>query len=120
MPLNTQILRDGENYKPEGGWQQFHACAMLVAVMFETEYQDMKPNENVNYPDEAQFISPRNIFEFMNYPTISDAVPGGKYVVTKPHKFAGLNMSEGERIDSMLQIEFQPGDELIFWRSHKD
>jgi hypothetical protein len=120
MPLNTQIVRDEKNYKPEGGWQPFHACAMLVAVMFETEYQGMAPNEDVNYPDEPQFISPRNIFEFMNYPVIAEAVPGGEYVVTQRHQFVGLNMGEGEHIDGQIKIEFKPGDKLIFFRSHRD
>jgi hypothetical protein len=75
MPLNTQIMRDGEAVKLS--WCDFHVAAMLYAIAFERRLDGTGPNANLDYPTEPQGLSPRNIFDVTNYPTIGYVCPQG-------------------------------------------
>jgi hypothetical protein len=107
MPLNTHIEREGETLKLR--WGGFHVAAMLYAIAFERELTS--PNDDVDYPTQAQAISPANIFDVTNYPTISEVCPGGEYTLTRQHHF--WDPMDGE------YFKLEPGDKLSFWRDHK-
>lgn len=110
MPLNTQILRDGEAVKLS--WCDFHIAAMLYAIAFERKLEGTKPNANIDYPTEPQGLSPRNVFDVTNYPTIGMVCPNGRYTLTQEHRFQDI-------IDGEV-LYLKPGDELTFFRVHKD
>jgi hypothetical protein len=109
MPLNTQIMRDGEAVKLS--WCDFHVAAMLYAIAFERKLDGTGPNANLDYPTEPQGLSPRNIFDVTNYPTIGYVCPQGRYVLENEHRFQ--DVVDGEVLHLM------PGDELTFYRSQK-
>jgi len=109
MPLNTQIVRDGENLKMPGGWKGFHITAMLYAIAFERDLA--KPNDDIEYPLQPQGISPRNVMEATDYTIIAHVCPGGRFKLSNLHNF--VDTMDGE------VFTLKPGDELQFWRSRK-
>jgi hypothetical protein len=108
VPLNTQIIRDGETVKLS--WGNFHVAAMLYAIAFERKLDGTGPNAAIDYPTEAQGLSPRNVFDVTNYPTITYVCPKGRYVLEQEHRFQDI--MDGE------VLHLKPGDELTFYRDH--
>src|SRR5262245_14050323 len=110
MPLNTEIKRGGRRRRIR--WGGFHVAAMLVAIMFETKYRGSVPNSDLDYPNDPQPISPSDVWTLVDYSIIGDVCPDGKYKLEQNTKFKDSADSE--------VFEFKAGDELSFWRSHKD
>lgn len=115
MPLNTQIVRNGEPIRLPNGWGGFHMAAMVYASAFEATdgpNAHMAPNEELNYPDEPQAITPGNVMAAADYGAIaSTPLNGGSYTLKERHKF--IDITDGE------VLELLPGDELRAWRSMK-
>lgn len=118
MPLNTQIIRDGEEMKLR--WGHFHIVAMTIASVLELEPEDDKffthPVEvreelaENGYPAEPTPITPRMTFEMVGYHVLSNTpLNDGEVTLTKHHKF--VDIMDGEI------LELQPGDVLRAWRN---
>jgi hypothetical protein len=110
MPLETAIVRNDELLPLR--WGAFHVCSMIYAIAFERKVQGMAPNDNIDYPNEPQGLSPENIFVSTNYYVIAEVCPEGTYTLKQEHRFQDL--MDGE------VLHMQPGDELHFSRVFKD
>ena len=116
MPLNTQILRNGEVLPLR--WGGFHVAAMVMAAAADSgegPYKDMDSfvteMRELMKRQESIGINPGNVFEMTNYFTIA-ATPlnGGGY--TLKDRWVFHDNMDGE------DLELLPGDELKAWRSH--
>jgi len=118
MPLNTQIIHNGEAL--ELSWKDFHVAAMVMAAIMEEKpveevvvVRDKEGNivdHDINYPEEPITVSTQESFWLCSYPAIGNTkLNEGKVVLTKPHHFR--DAYDGE----ILRLEI--GDELHAWRS---
>lgn len=129
MPLNTQILRNGETLKLK--WTDFHVAAMVCASSWdagkgpfenntpkfkwgggETIPKEWRGKDESLYPEVPCPITPYDGFKLAMYHVIG-ATPlnNGPYTLKKKHKFVDTTDSE--------VLELLPGDVLKAWRSHK-
>lgn len=117
MPLNTQIVRNGEALKLR--WGNFHVAAMALAASFDagkesaisdpTKVYDAPPETFDNYPDEPFPVSRQIAFILTDYGALSKTpLNEGSYTLTKAHKF--VDVMDGEI------LEFLPGDVLHAYR----
>lgn len=120
MPLNTQIIRNGETVPLH--WGDFHVAAMALAANFEMtvpalgnpseiyETDELTPQMFDCYPDAAFPITRSIAFQLTTYGALA-ATPlnDGNYVLQRKHKF--LDLVDGE------VLELLPGDELIAYRN---
>lgn len=119
MPLNTQIVRNGETLPLH--WGDFHVAAMALAANFEMpspafggpseiyETDALTPQMFDCYPD-APFPITRSIaFQLTTYGALA-ATPlnNGHVVLQRKHKF--VDLVDGE------VLALLPGDELIAYR----
>jgi hypothetical protein len=113
MPLNTQIVRDGEALRLH--WGDFHIAAMALAASFDsgegpfakfTDIYEVDPKMFECYPD-APFPIQRNIaFMLTSYPMLGRTpLNNGSYTLKRRHKF--IDTSDGEVLILL------PGDELV-------
>lgn len=117
MPLNTQIIRDGEPMKIR--WGNFHIAAMALAASFDSgtgpvsspdKVYEAPPGEFDCYPDAPFPISRQVSFMLAEYGALGKTpLNEGSYTLTKRHKF--MDMMDGE-ILALL-----PGDILRAWRN---
>jgi hypothetical protein len=122
MPLNTQILRDGESLPLR--WGDFHVAAMVLAATFDsgvgpfedntppTVLTNTKTKEEVpfNYPLEPLPITRRDAFDLTDYSAIATTpLNEGSYELKGPHRF--IDCADGEI------LELLPGDVLKAWRN---
>jgi hypothetical protein len=116
MPLNTQIIRNGEALRLH--WGDFHVAAMALAASFDagtgpvsdpTKVYEVEPERFACYPDAAFPITRRLAFELTSYPVLGlTPLNDGMYTLTRKHKFQDL--ADGE------VLELLPGDVLHAYR----
>lgn len=114
MPLNTQIIRNGEPMKLH--WGNFHIAAMALAAAFDAKegpLGDMtKIYENVEHVHPYMpFPIARGIaFMLTEYGALSKTpLNEGSYTLKYGHSF--IDLADGE------VLELLPGDELVAYRS---
>lgn len=111
MPINSQIIRDGQTLPVR--WSQFHIAAMAIAIMFEEpeKWDGAKPNDDIIelYPGSPQPIGPRDTFMIVTYPVLA-AVWDDRDEVTLEHAHAFEDVSDGE------VFKLNKGDKLRIWR----
>jgi hypothetical protein len=117
MPLQTQIIRDGEVMKLK--WGGFHVAAMVIAASADSgqgPYKDMsafqKEIKDLMEKQDAVGVNPSDVWSLMDYGAIS-ATPmgtGGEYELKERWVFH--DNSDGE------VLELLPGDILRAWRGH--
>jgi len=112
MPLNTEIIRDGQILNVK--WTETHPAAMVAAIAFETDespFNYFSPNQGLDYPNEPQGIDYRNIVDLCNYGLIGSLpLENGQYTLKQDHYFVGPS---GE-------VKFKAGDILKLYRSTKE
>jgi hypothetical protein len=117
MPLETQIVRNGEALSLH--WGDFHIAAMALAAGFDAEMEplshptkiyDLPPERFACYPDAAFPITGSLAFTLSSYPMLAKTpLNEGRYVLKSRHKF--LDRADGE------VLELLPGDLLIAQRT---
>ena len=113
MPLNTQILRDGEPLDLR--WSDFHVAAMVCAVAYDSgegPFVDNTPEQD-GYPDTPQPINAKNCWDLCNYLVIA-MTPfqrQSRYTLQGTHRFADNTGCE------LGVLELLPGDELVMYRN---
>ena len=104
MPLNTQILRNGENFNP-GGWDFFALSCIFTAAFQEAdpdgEYAEGRTWDSIEEPQWVDF-SAAPIYAMGGCPLLEV----GEQVLEADHKY------ESDRV-----IELKAGDKLRAWRS---
>jgi len=111
MPLNTQILRDGEEVQLR--WGHFHVAAMTLASAWDSMEGKVAevcpPPDDYNPTEEAIPLSPTDVFGLVGYHIIAETpLNNGCYTLKGPHTF--LDPTDGE------VLELLPGDVLSMWR----
>jgi len=113
MPLNTQIIRNGEPMKLH--WGNFHIAAMALAAAFDAKegpLGDMtKIYENVDHvhPYMPFPIARSLAFHISTYHVLAvTPLNSGGYVLKYGHSF--IDLVDGEA------LELLPGDELVAYR----
>jgi len=114
MPLNTQIIRNGEPLKLH--WGDFHIAAMALAASFEVGEGPIGDPTKI-YADELHVhpymgfpITRRIAFMLSDYGALSKTpLNEGRYTLKHTHTFTDL--TDGE------MLELLPGDELVAYRS---
>jgi hypothetical protein len=117
MPLNTQIIRNGEALKLR--WGNFHIAAMALASMFDADYEGViQGPEDVYqvdlrmfecYPDAAFPVTRQMAFVLTDYGALGKTpLNYGRYTLKGKHKF--LDENDGE------VLELLPGDMLHAYR----
>lgn len=130
MPLNTQIIRNGEPLKVR--WSEFHVAAMTIAASLDDPthsifadkdaelFAPWSQDESVpgewrgrgwdQYPEVPCPIGRMDAFNIASYPIMAATrLNDGAYVLTKEHKF--VDCIDGE------VLHLLPGDELRACRS---
>jgi hypothetical protein len=117
MPLNTVIERDERAL--ELRWGGFHVAAMVCAVSWDTGagifVDNTEPEmETVTKEDgtevTAHVISPKNVFEFVDYSRLGATKLGHSPVVLQKD-YTFFDMMDGE------VFELKAGDKLYAFRS---
>ena len=119
MPLNTQIIRDGEPLKMPNGWGGFHVAAMVIAASFDSgrgPYKDMESfKEEVEGLLEKQGaigINQSDVWQLMDYGTLSmTPLNEGEWTMTREMRFQ--DNTDGEI------LELKAGDVLRAYRSSR-
>lgn len=111
MPLNTQIIRDGEAVKLEGGWGWAHACAIFHAAMLEHDptasfWEDGKTIKDVT--EEGHICDALTIIYAGNPPPLVSG-GNGEQVLKEDHDLGQLYEDEGPFV-------LRAGDKLRAWR----
>jgi hypothetical protein len=114
MPLNTQIIRNGEPLKLH--WGDFHIAAMALASSFEVKKGPLGDPTKI-YVDELHVhpyigfpISRGIAFILSDYGALGNTpLNDGDYTLKLTHRFTDL--VDGEVLDLL------PGDKLIAYRS---
>jgi hypothetical protein len=121
MPLNTEIIRNGESLKLN--WGEFHVAAMILATIMEDfpmkdvgswTYNDgeYEGKTEKDYPEVPLPIGWAEAFRLVDYGVIGNTRLGSESVVlTKVHRF--LDITDREL------FELFPGDILKAYRSSK-
>lgn len=118
MPLNTEILRDGEVRQIR--WGQFHVAAMVYAASYDSgqgPFDDMESFksevEQLMETQGAIGINPIDSFNLAAYHVLA-ATPlnGGSYTIENATLVFQDN-TDGEKFD------IKPGDVLKAWRTSK-
>jgi hypothetical protein len=112
MPLNTQIMRNGELVPLR--WGDFHVAAMALAASFDEgtnfigspdKVYEVDAKQFECYPDAPFPITRQIAFMLVSYPMLAKTpLNNGVYTLTKRHKF--IDQMDGEI------LELLPGDEL--------
>lgn len=116
MPLNTQILRDGEIMKLR--WGGFHVAAMVMAASADSgegPYKDMpafvKEARALMAKQGSIGVNPGDVFSLTNYYIIAETpLNSGDYTLKEAWSFQ-------DNVDGEL-LELKPGDVLKAYRSH--
>jgi|SRR5215469_1642576 len=117
MPLNTQIIRNGENLSLR--WGGFHVAAMAIASTLDqplSEWKLWEAPEKVQesiagqgYPENPMPITPSMAFSLADYGALSlTPLNEGSYTLTQTHRFIDVTDDE--------VLELLPGDVLRAWR----
>lgn len=106
MPLNTQIIRNGETLPQQ--WSGFHIAAMTLSALGET-HPDLRDKPMAEDMSQPITITPRLVFETVNYGVLAAAFPEGEYTLTRDWKWEDAN--DGE------VLELKAGDRLKAWRT---
>lgn len=117
MPLNTQIIRDGEPLKMPNGWGHFHIAAMALASGLDDETCGLFSDRETALAeyraaiDRQGFcgISPAMTFQLADYCALGmTPLNDGSYTLKQEWRFA--DSADGETLVLL------PGDELKAWR----
>jgi hypothetical protein len=110
MPLNTQIIRNGEALKIR--WGGFHIAAMALAASFDSGegplqidkiYEEYK---HENYPEEPFPVTRQIVFVLSDYMALAKTpLNEGQYTLIHEHKF--VDTTDGEVLILL------PGDLLV-------
>lgn len=122
MPLETEVLRDGEA-REDIGWDYFAlSCMYTVAI------KEGAPNHKGLLKDDKTFgeLEDGEWIDFSMTPIYYLEVPGCKLVTHGSQKVRNRHVfnrnaetdKDGNPIEPDLLI-FEPGDVLRAWRSHK-
>lgn len=113
MPLNTRIVRNGQNLPLR--WGDFHVASMALAASFDAGTGPVAGPEMVYETDERRFdcypdapfpVTQKIAFVLCSYGALGKTpLNEGSYTLTKRHRFRDL--ADGE----ILSLE--PGDVLI-------
>ena len=114
MPLNTQIIRNGQPLQLP--WGDFHVAAMALAASFDSPGSSFLSDVNgiyelddrafECYPDAAFPIDRDLAFQVCSYPILAKTpLNEGSYTLTKRHRF--MDYTDGEI------LSLYPGDKLI-------
>jgi hypothetical protein len=116
MPLNTQIIRDGQSLSLQ--WGDFHIAAMALASGFDagmeplsdpTKIYEIDPRRFDCYPDAPFPITRGMSFHLASYPALAKTpLNAGEYTLTSKHQF--IDIMDGEILTLL------PGDILRAWR----
>lgn len=120
MPLNTQIIRDGQELTLR--WGGFHVAAMVLAAALDSGKGPFDDNtlaglyedgsELPDYPDEPIPVSRKDVFSLMSYGALAATPLGdGRYILKGRHHF--VDIADGE------DLVLQPGDVLVAQRSSR-
>src|SRR5262245_23120733 len=90
MPLNTQILRDGEELSLR--WGEFHVAAMTLASAWDSGEGELAktcpPPADYNPAEEAYSLDPGETFLLATYHVIGETpLNSGSYTLKGPHTF---------------------------------
>lgn len=109
MPLNTQVLRDGETVKIPGGWD-----AMALNAFLNAAYRETSPGLVIASSGETfAELELRNAVVDLSmapiyYMTGADVIEKGRQTLTRDHTFVSD--------DEARTIELKAGDVLRAWR----
>jgi hypothetical protein len=101
MPLNTQIVRNGEPLKLPHGWGGFHVAAMVIAVALDTGEGPWEDNTLVGLfgadanSEDPIGITQKDSFDLVNYGALAaTALNSGSYTLKGTYTF--IDRSDGE------------------------
>lgn len=116
MPLNTQIIRDGQQLQLP--WGDFHIACMALAASFDAGTGVISGPETVYETDELRFdcypdapfpVTQGVAFTLTSYGALAKTpLNDGTYTLTRKHKF--LDLADGE------ELTLLPGDVLMAQR----
>lgn len=110
MPLVTEITRNGEIHKPEGGWTEYVLCAMYTAALKESdpdlEFQAGGTLGEIPDGEVIDFIWSNPIYLLDSEQFNAPLVKRGEQTLLQTHVF-----DNGEQC-----VTFLPGDRLRAWR----